>query len=57
MANFCLCGTEVLFDFVDADCTWNIFTNDLISKQKRNLPLFEFILESFVTIKQNSYVL
>lgn len=57
MANFCLCETEVLFDFVDADCTWNIFTNDLISKQKRNLPLFEFILESFVTIKQNSYVL
>lgn len=57
MVNFCLCETEVLFDFVDADCTWNIFTNDLIYKQKRNLPLFEFILDSFVTIKQNSYVL
>lgn len=57
MANFCLCETEILFDFVDANCTWNIFTNDLIYKQKRNLPLFQFILNSFVTIKQNSYVL
>lgn len=57
MLNFCLCESEALFNFTDAECTWNIFTNDLIYKQKRNLLLFEFILDSFMTIKQNSYAL